>query len=1387
MSNSAVVGILRVLLSANSAELETAMKRASDSARTYTRELRTIGRQAESVGAALTKTLTVPLAAVGVAIAKVAIDFESSFAGVRKTVNATESELGAMARGFRELAKTIPVNVNELNAIGESAGQLGIQKDNIVAFTAVVAKLGVTTNLASTEAATSLARLANITGMPQAQFERLGSTIVALGNNFATTEREIVDMGLRLAGAGHQVGLTEPQILALAAALSSVGIEAEAGGTAMSRVMVDISKAVAEGGAQLERFASVAGLSAEAFADRFRTDAAGALVAFVEGLGKVQSAGGNTFQVLEELGQGNVRVRDALLRAAGAGDLMRNALELGSKAWAENTALTEEARKRFETTASQATVLWNRLRDVGITIGNALLPGLKALTHGLEAVIPLVDRAANLFAELPGAVQAAAFGVGALAAVTGPAIYALGQLAISASAITAAFTKKGVATRMVTSLLGGPFERTLRTAGTAVGSFGSSLAKVVPLMAGFEAALVGLGAGVAISLIVDEFQRTMHELEVRYDRTLARLRGGAAQREQQLADLVDQGKADIERQADAMKESEALFAKPLDGIEVRLKASSLALQSNGAISLDVAKMYERSGNTIAGALVTIGDHANQVTDPLAALREEAIALREKALVPLTAAQREVAIAFSQGGKSAAEIAAKLKVSEAAVESALDAHRRGTVAADKYAEALARVAQQLSGADAIERAKQYLEALRGVDLTKLTHDAQLEIASTMEAAIRVYRAAGQEIPAEMFRIGAAAAGLSGTMSEFTKALGQEPQLIGPKIATSLGVVAQSGIAQLIPPAVATNSTAIADAALAAYGPVRDLGKEIKTNLTDQVREIPDLLVRAFTGGGGVSGAIKALGTQIYSSIMAPLMAGLQKVKGGVTKATTVSVGAGLAGALGTAAGGGTIGTVAGLASSLTGAAAAAGTFGTAFTGATVASTVALGALTLGIGAAAIGAGLLIKHFTGTAGRTAVKKWVDENFGSFDALHQKLNDSREALQAAGYDSEQLWVALTQGVGRNDPKAAKKAIDDITKALEAADAKMQGFNATANGLLQQIAALGGTLPESLRGYLQTLADGKQLSAENVALLAQLTGEGTVNYQTLEDAVSRYGGKIEELGGTFQNARMHDQWQQVIDDMDLFERGGISAADALNLTKDKIVELVQQSIKFGTEIPENMRPWIQNLIDSHQLLDANGQEITDINKLTFGETLQTTLQQLTKALQDLVDTFRHDLPDAVSKVPKTVDIEFRGKRTGDWPDQGTGDGDVLRFARGGIVPPAYLATGSTLARVLAFRPRGTDTVPAMLTPGEAVLTRDQQRRLSEGIAMGMAALDRLDQAAQDRRADVDAMAQLVAATGTYGGGGGTAQFIADGRVLAEITVPHIPGVLKRARIGRG
>ena len=304
------------------------------------------------------------------------MDFESAITGVAKTTDLTDSELATMSDSIKALSTEIPATTEEIAAVAEAAGQLGIQKDALLDFTEIMTMLGTATNMTADEAATALARFANITGMATDNYGRLGSVIVDLGNNFATTESEIVAMGTRLASAGKLAGLTEPEIMALAAAMSSVGIEAEAGGTAMTQTLNAIEKAVAKGGDDLAEFARIAGMSSEEFSSAWKNDAMSALTSFIGGLGKLDEQGESTVLVLEDLGLTGIRQSNMLKALGLAADQMTGAVNTANTAWQQNTALTNEANKRYATTQSRLTMMQNAYNNLKVAIGDAYTPAL---------------------------------------------------------------------------------------------------------------------------------------------------------------------------------------------------------------------------------------------------------------------------------------------------------------------------------------------------------------------------------------------------------------------------------------------------------------------------------------------------------------------------------------------------------------------------------------------------------------------------------------------------------------------------------------------------------------------------------------------------------------------------------------------------------------------------------------------------------------------------------------------------------------------------------------------------------------------------------------------------------------------------------------------------
>ncbi|MGJ8731440.1 phage tail tape measure protein [Listeria aquatica] len=390
-----------VRVGADISNLTNGFARANQATSSMGKNLSATGSKLTKMGMAMAGVGTVGLgmaAGIGASV-KAAATFETAWAGVEKTVDGNAKQMKALQKELLTITKNMPQSTKEIFGVAEAAGQLGIKRDNIAKFTKTMLDLGVATNMTSEEAATDLARLANITQMPQKDFDRLGATIVDLGNHFATTEKEITEMGLRLAGQGKQVGMSEAQILGLATAMSSVGINAEAGGTAMTTVMKKINNAVDSGGSKLNGFAKLAGMSAGEFKKAWKSDAASALDAVVHGLSKSSSEGKNLTAILSDLGIKGIRESDTLLRLSGNADLLTSALSTANKAWKNNTALLNEANKRYATFDSQIGITKKVMTEFLRALGTPMKDVIGKLLQSINSVVIEITEFINKFNE----------------------------------------------------------------------------------------------------------------------------------------------------------------------------------------------------------------------------------------------------------------------------------------------------------------------------------------------------------------------------------------------------------------------------------------------------------------------------------------------------------------------------------------------------------------------------------------------------------------------------------------------------------------------------------------------------------------------------------------------------------------------------------------------------------------------------------------------------------------------------------------------------------------------------------------------------------------------------------------------------------------------------
>lgn len=538
------------------------LNRFGDSAIANGAKLTAIGDGASKLGGTLTKSVTIPLVALGAAAVKASVDYESAFAGVKKTVDEQVDSNGKviisyddLSNGIRAMAKELPASASEIAAVAEQAGQLGIKTQDVLSFSRTMIDLGESTNMSATDAATAIAKIANITGMTSDQYQRFGSSVTALGNNFATTESDIIMMTNRIASAGTLAGLSNQEMLGLATAMSSVGIEAEAGGTAMTQTLSAIEKAAVLGGSavgdleqkansvglsfrdvavsvlkggsalkktaaqmgmsntelrrtyedagkaadSLKSFADIAGMSSEQFALSWKNKPIEAIQAFIKGLGQLSEKGESATLALDDMGLKGIRQGNMLKSLALASDTLTGAVSMSTQAWEDNTALTVESNKRYETTESKLKMLKNEVTDVAIEFGGPLVDALRDGVQAAKPVIQFLGDMAEKFSSLDKEQQQNIIKWGLIAASAGPALKIFGSIT---SVVGGTATNIGKLSKNLVGLAAKAAEKkAVASMAAEITTLGASAASTSGALAGGSVATAGFATGLGAMLI----------------------------------------------------------------------------------------------------------------------------------------------------------------------------------------------------------------------------------------------------------------------------------------------------------------------------------------------------------------------------------------------------------------------------------------------------------------------------------------------------------------------------------------------------------------------------------------------------------------------------------------------------------------------------------------------------------------------------------------------------------------------------------------------------------------------------------------------------------------------------------------------------------------------
>lgn len=405
-----------------------------------------------TMGMTLSTTVTPAIIQMGQYAVEAAVDIDTAYRDMRKTVNGTEQDFEALRQAAIDFSTQNVTSADTMLSIQAIGGELGVATDSLKSFSEVVSNLDVATNLNAEEAATQLGQLANIMHMTESDYVSFGDALVRLGNNGASTESQIADIATRIGSMGSIIGMSTADVLAWASTIASTGQNAEAAGTAISNTMSDIETAVSAGGDSLEAFAQVSQMSADDFSRAWEEDPTTALKAFIEGLNAIEDAGGSADATLGALDINAARQKQAIMGLMQTIDMLDDNLQMSQDAWdgisdewGSAGDAAEEASRKAEGFSGSLSILQNSVQVIGSEIAESFAPVLSDIADA-------VGDFAKSFTEVDDSVKVAIVSAGGFLAALGPILIYMRAIVSSGRSLSKMFTKMKGANSVINGL-----------------------------------------------------------------------------------------------------------------------------------------------------------------------------------------------------------------------------------------------------------------------------------------------------------------------------------------------------------------------------------------------------------------------------------------------------------------------------------------------------------------------------------------------------------------------------------------------------------------------------------------------------------------------------------------------------------------------------------------------------------------------------------------------------------------------------------------------------------------------------------------------------------------------------------------------------------------------
>lgn len=388
-------------------------------------KMKTLGDSLQTFGRKFSMYIGGPLAALGIKSFNLAQEYETAMTRLQIASQATDDEIAILNDTILRMSGEIPFTYVEIADMMKTLSEAGVPISNLEKIAQQFLALKSISDI-DDDGITNMIRFMEIMKIPLDDIDQFSSALFSLGINSVATSSEIFEMANRMASTGSLAGFSAQEILALATAYTSLGINAEAGGTASNKLMKEFQLAAETGNgakASLEQLAGVMGITEEKFISMQKTDPAGLMLNFFDSLTKGGAEGNaSVLALLDSLGITEARLSALAATAANNPDFFSEMLAYAEQAWSDTSAAADATDKAFSTSAANTKTSLNEMENAAADVGENVI----------DAVQPIIDVVADLatqFGQLDEATQQNWVKVAGALIIIGPAAAWAGSVA----------------------------------------------------------------------------------------------------------------------------------------------------------------------------------------------------------------------------------------------------------------------------------------------------------------------------------------------------------------------------------------------------------------------------------------------------------------------------------------------------------------------------------------------------------------------------------------------------------------------------------------------------------------------------------------------------------------------------------------------------------------------------------------------------------------------------------------------------------------------------------------------------------------------------------------------------------------------------------------------